>query len=87
MGYPDLFADLVLARSKPRTLMNVVDASSVCSADDSMEKQICKMHCKKCGVTSDWLELANVTAAKRGISCVACNKQVDMGNYSSEAVA
>lgn len=87
MGYPDHFAYLVPARSKPKTLMHVVDASSACSADGSMEKQICKMHCKKCGVTTDWLGFANVTAAKRGISCVACNKQVDAGNYSSEAVA
>ena len=61
MGYPDLFADLIPGRAKPRILMHVADAFGECSGDDKVEKQVCKMSCKKCGSVTGWLEFANVS--------------------------
>lgn len=75
MRYPDLFADLIPARAKPRVLMHVTDAYAYgeCTRGEAA-KQICKMSCKKCRAVTDWLKFTNISEAKRGIPCETCNK-------------
>ncbi len=54
--------------------MHVADAGQVhhgLAAD--LGKPLCKMRCTRCDAESEWLIFENVTEAKRGIPCSACN--------------
>lgn len=60
---PDLFPGSKPPRAKPRVMMHVCDAGDC----------IANFKCFKCGATSGWLDVANISEAKRGIPCEACN--------------
>jgi DNA-directed RNA polymerase subunit RPC12/RpoP len=52
--------------------MHVSDAG-----DGGEGKPICVMRCSRCGAETEWLEFENVTEAKRGIPCEACNVRAE----------
>lgn len=67
----DLFAELLpgsAPRARPRVLMHVSDAGE---REDG--QHICVMTCRRCGAVTGWLPFANMTEAKRGVPCQACN--------------
>jgi hypothetical protein len=70
----DLFGDKPRRpRRKPRVLMHVIDAGDNDGEPDYAV--IARFQCSRCSAKTDWLQVENVTAAKRGIPCVACNPE------------
>ena len=58
-------------RRPQRRLMHVTDAGDGSSFGC---ETICTFRCR-CGYESDWIPLKNITEAKRGLPCPACNKE------------
>ena len=72
----DLFPETLPKRAKPRVLMHVSDAGQVSYGDPrDFGKPLCKMTCRRCGAESEYLIFENITEAKRGIPCDACNQK------------
>lgn len=65
---PDLFPGTKPPRAKARVLMHVADAG-----DGGEGKPLCRMECRRCGSSTDWLVFDTVTEAKRGLPCESCN--------------
>jgi hypothetical protein len=55
-------------RKKREYLMHVCDAHS----DDDGVQDV-RFKCWRCCTETDWIEVATVTEAKRGIPCEVCN--------------
>lgn len=53
----------------PKKRMRVVDAGCI----DGVGK-VAIFECFRCGKETDWVPIKNVTEAKRGLPCPACNK-------------
>jgi DNA-directed RNA polymerase subunit RPC12/RpoP len=65
----DLFGEK--PRRPRRVLMHVIDAGDCADAGYSV---VARFQCTRCEAETDWLKVENVTTAKRGIPCEACNK-------------
>lgn len=65
----DLFPSTKPPRSKPRILMHVYDAGD--ATQDGFDMACC-FRCVKCGHKEDWVNMKNLTDAKRGIPCPKC---------------
>lgn len=57
-----------LPRAKPRKLMHVFDAGPAETGGHMI-----RFHCARCDHETDWMLVATVTEAKRGIPCPRCN--------------
>ncbi len=55
--------------------MHVIDAGD-CEGDP-LYQVIARFQCHRCNAQTDWMKVENVTTAKRGIPCEACNKPKD----------
>lgn len=63
-----------LPRSRRRYIrMRVIDASGMFDEAPYPGVQHVRFKCWKCGAETDWEEMPNVTAARRGIPCHNCN--------------
>ena len=60
-------------RKKREWLMHVCDCGTGNADGLTGTQELVKYRCNKCGHETDWIVMPNVTAAKRGIPCVACN--------------
>ncbi len=67
----DLFGEI--PRRPKRVLMHVFDAGGNHDGGDPDYEVIARFECTRCGGKTDWLQIENVTTAKRGIPCEACN--------------
>jgi len=68
----DMFGHAPKPRKKPSKLMHVIDAGQDCSCEVG-GIQVVKFGCQRCGHETDWVEMPNVTSAKRGVPCPVCN--------------
>jgi DNA-directed RNA polymerase subunit RPC12/RpoP len=68
----DLFGFDPAPRRKPKKLMHVVDACAD-ECGETSGAQLVMFGCQRCGHETDWVEMPNVTSAKRGVPCPVCN--------------
>ncbi|CAE6822164.1 hypothetical protein R70006_06253 [Paraburkholderia domus] len=65
----DLFGEV--PRRARRVLMHVIDAGE--NSGDPGYQVVARFKCGKCGAETDWLQVENVSKAKSGLPCEACN--------------